>query len=135
MTVKLLIGRVIRNLEALAGRDVIQCNYAVGTKIFAPGAKCFLVNPNAGWGGETSIEIVGWSRGNRWVHKWERTWRIHNFRLRTIPPENPLFKRFEFVTYPFDLEDWVERLNKVSNEQRERRGIAIESRKPELHER
>lgn len=71
-------------------RKVVQCNYAEGTKIAAPGARAYLVFPNRG-NGYDRIKIVVRSRGARWVEKWERADRLTNFRVKTLPPEHPMY--------------------------------------------
>lgn len=68
---------------------VIQCNYAVGTKICAEGARAYVMQTNPG-GGADRIHILARSRGGRFVDKWEDIRRLRDFRPKVIPPEHPL---------------------------------------------
>lgn len=74
----------------LPDRRVVQCNYAEATKIAAQGARAYLVLPNPG-GGHDRITVLVRSRGGRWVEKWEDTRRLRDFRVKTLPPEHPLY--------------------------------------------
>jgi hypothetical protein len=76
--------------QLLPDRRVVQCNYAEGTKIATKGARAYVVYPNPG-GGHDRIGILVRSRGARWVEKWERADRLTNFRVKTLPPEHPLY--------------------------------------------
>lgn len=71
-------------------RRVVQCNYAEPTNIASAGARAYLVLPNPG-NGHDRITILVRSRGARWVEKWERTDRLRDFRVKTLPPEHPLY--------------------------------------------
>lgn len=77
-------------------RRVVQCNYAVGTNIAAPGARAYVTTTNPG-GGQDRIGVLVRSRGGRWVAKWERSDRLRDFRVKTLPPEHPLHKRWDLV--------------------------------------
>lgn len=76
-------------------RKVIQCNYVEGTKIAAVGARAYVIWTNKGNGGDR-VYILVRSRGARWVKKWETRTRLTNFRVKTIPPEHPIYR-----------EDWL----------------------------
>jgi hypothetical protein len=76
--------------DAPPDRKVVQCNYAVPTKIAAQGARAYVVYPNAG-NGHDRIGILVRSRGGRWVEKWEDSRRLRDFRVKTLPPEHPLY--------------------------------------------
>jgi hypothetical protein len=71
-------------------RKVIQCNFAVGTNVASEGARAYVSRLNPG-GGNDRIVILVRSRGARWVEKWERVDRLTNFRLKTLPPDHPLY--------------------------------------------
>lgn len=73
-------------------RTVVQCNYAVPTNVAVRNARAYLVTPNPGWGNDRIFVLVK-SRGGRWVSKWESIIRLINFRVKTIPPEDPLYTR------------------------------------------
>lgn len=74
----------------LPDRKVVQCNYAEATKIASEGARAYLVYPNPG-GGYDRVGILVRSRGGRWVEKWEDSRRLRDFRVKTLPPEHPLY--------------------------------------------
>ena len=61
-------------------------------KIASPGARAYVLRPNPG-GGNDRIVILVRSRGARWVEKWENASRLCDFRLKTLPPEHPLYDR------------------------------------------
>jgi hypothetical protein len=75
---------------ALPDLRVIQCNYAEGTKIAAEGARAYLVGTNPG-NANDRVEVLVRSRGGRWVRKWEDVRRLVDFRVKTLPPEHPLY--------------------------------------------
>lgn len=76
-------------------RHVIACNFREGTKVARAGALAYVRWTNPG-GGNDRIPLLIRSRGGRWVEKWEAMRRLHNFRLKTIPPEHPLYDRSEW---------------------------------------
>lgn len=93
-------------------KKVVACNYAIATKICSVGALCYLLNENPGWGGER-VEILARSRGGHWIRKWEASWRLHNFRFKTMVPENSVYDRvFE--------SSWDEQRVKWFNDARDR---------------
>lgn len=73
-----------------ADRMVVQCNYAEPVSVAAEGARAYLVRPNPG-GGDDRIVILARSRGGRWIEKWEDIRRLRDFRVKTLPPEHPLY--------------------------------------------
>lgn len=77
-------------------RRVAQCNYAEGTSIARPGARAYVARGLAGNGYER-IPILVRSRGGRWVRKWERSDRLIDFRVKTLPPEHPMYPRIELL--------------------------------------
>lgn len=79
-------------VPALPDRKVIQCNYVEATNVAAEGARAFVVRLNRG-NGNDRIMVLVYSRGHRWVDKWENVRRLGNFRAKTLPPEHPLYRR------------------------------------------
>ncbi len=71
-------------------RQVVQCNYAEGTGVAASGARAYVAQLNLGNANDRVVVLVR-SRGGRWVEKWENTARLTNFRVKTLPPEHPLY--------------------------------------------
>jgi hypothetical protein len=104
--------------EAAESKKALACNYAVATKSCRQNALCYVINPNPGWGGER-VQLLARSRGGRWIQKWEVRWRLHNFRVKTVVPEQSIFN---------DIPDWPEwdsfdgaRWNKWASEERGKR--------------
>lgn len=81
---------------------VIQCNFAETTNIAPKGARAYITCSNNG-NGNDRIPILVRSHGGRWVEKWERADRLTDFRLKTLPPEHPLYSRFEYAV----RDDWA----------------------------
>lgn len=79
---------------ALPDRQVIQCNFTQPTSVAVEGARAFVVRLNPG-NGNDRIQVLVYSRGHRWVEKWEDARRLGNFRVKTLPPEHPLYGRAE----------------------------------------
>jgi hypothetical protein len=71
-------------------RRVIQCNYTEGTNVASNGARAYVMHGDAGSGNER-VGVLVRSRGGRWVAKWENTKRLGDFRVKTLPPEHPLY--------------------------------------------
>ena len=67
---------------------VVQCNYARATKVALAGARAYVVLTNPGDGHERVCVLV-FSRGKRWVRKWENIRNLRDFRVKTMPPEHP----------------------------------------------
>jgi hypothetical protein len=78
--------------EQLPDRKVIQCNYAEGTGVAAPGARAYVVRGNPGNANDRFVVLVR-SRGGRWVENWETADRLTDFRIKTLPAEHPLYGR------------------------------------------
>jgi hypothetical protein len=74
----------------------IACNIAEPTKECVRGALAFVINDNPGNGGE-SMQVLARSRSGRWIRKWERLYRLCNFRVKTIPPTHPRYEDDIFV--------------------------------------
>jgi hypothetical protein len=71
-------------------RKVIRCNHHVGTRAVAEGAAAYVVQTNVG-NGNDRIKLLSRSRGGRWIEGWHATDRLENFRVKTLPPEHPLY--------------------------------------------
>lgn len=71
-------------------RKVVQCNYTEDISSVAQGARAYVVYPNEGWASER-ICVLARSRSGRWIEKWEDVRRLGNFRVKTLPPEHPLY--------------------------------------------
>ena len=71
-------------------RRVVQCNLAHPVNAAPAGARAYVSNRNPGWGGER-IEVLMRSRSGRWVRKWQSIKALHNFRVKNMPPEHPLY--------------------------------------------
>ena len=69
---------------------VIQCNYARPTKVALLGARAYVVLTNPGNGHERVCVLV-FSRGKRWIRKWEAIGNLTDFRAKMLPPEHPQF--------------------------------------------
>ncbi len=101
-------------------RKVIACNLLVDTKAASMGAAAYIVD--AAYGNAcNSVLLVIRTRTGRWVEKWERTWRVGCFRLKTLAPEDPRFKD-ERIPDRFGCRD-VEGLNGASRRERQARGL------------
>lgn len=74
----------------LPDRKVIQCNFAEATNAASTGARAYVVLMNRG-GGHDRIVVLVRSRGGRWVEKWEDIRHLKDFRVKTLPPEHPLY--------------------------------------------
>jgi hypothetical protein len=71
-------------------RRVVQCNYTEGISSVTGGARAYVIYPNDGNGAERVCVLVR-SRDARWIEKWEDMRRLGNFRVKTLPPEHPLY--------------------------------------------
>lgn len=69
-------------------KRVIVCNYLDGTSPVSPGSRAYVQ-----WvsGDPLSVQLLARSRGGRYINKWERTHRLVNFRIVTVPPCHPLW--------------------------------------------
>lgn len=101
----------MRRLSERADIRVIQCNYAVGTKACAEGARAYVWLTNPG-GGNDRIQVVARSRGGRFVERWEDIRHLRDFRLRTMPPEHPVYRRLASIS-------WDEETVAILNQMRE----------------
>jgi hypothetical protein len=80
-------------------RKVIQCNYVEATGVAVEGARAYVTRLNPG-NGNDRIMVLVFSRGHRWVEKCEDARRLGNFRVKTLPPEHPLYERAEWWEKP-----------------------------------
>lgn len=71
-------------------RKVVACNFRVSTKLVPEGAKAYVERTNPG-GGHDRIWVQARARGGRWIRRVEAMHRLHNFRLKTLPPEHPAY--------------------------------------------
>jgi hypothetical protein len=76
----------------IGDRRVVQCNYIEGTGVASKGARAFVTRSNGG-NGTDRVMVLVYSRGARWVEKWEDARRLGNFRIKTLPPKHPLADR------------------------------------------
>lgn len=76
----------------IGDRRVVQCNYVEPTGVASKGARAFVTRSNGGNGNDRVMVLV-YSRGARWVEKWEDVRRLGNFRIKTLPAEHPLSGR------------------------------------------
>jgi hypothetical protein len=97
----------------LPDKKAVACNYAIATNVCGLGSLVYLINENPGWGGER-VQVLARSRGGRWIRKWEAAWRLHNFRFKNLPPENPIYERI------FDFSHWDNARLRSFNQQRNR---------------
>lgn len=74
-----------------ADKYVVVCNLAEGISEARKGAKAYVIDPNAGWGGERQYLYLR-SRCGRMIRKWESRTRLENFRVKTLPPEHPFYE-------------------------------------------
>lgn len=80
----------------------LACNYAEPISEAAKGALAYVRWPNWG-GGNDRVPLLVRSRGGRWIEKWEAMHRLMNFRIKTIPPEHPLYDRLTWQPDEDDL--------------------------------
>lgn len=84
----------------------IACNYAAGTKIARPGARCYLLWRTGG--DNRKCQVLAKSRGGRWVTKWEPIVMLDHFRFVRVPEARPEYATLKERTggaVPFDLAD------------------------------
>lgn len=82
-------------------RQALACNVAAGTGALRHRALCYVVDDGPGSGGE-KVKVAARARGGgRWFEHWVPRWRLHNFRVKTVVPEQGLYKRLP-------ARDWTE---------------------------
>lgn len=94
--------------ESKPDKRVIVCNYAEGISSVSKGSLCYVIDPGRGMGSER-ICIYARARDGRIIEKWEAIKRLENFRVKTLPPESPLYARMEFVR-DFNSEEYCAEL-------------------------
>lgn len=82
---------------------VIACNLNQPTKTCVEGALCYVLDFNLSNAAE-QVRLLMRSRGGRWIDKYEALKRLKNFRLKTIPPDSPLYERLQLAALPSELE-------------------------------
>jgi hypothetical protein len=91
-------------------RTEIACNYLEGTSKCSAGAIAYVVRTGEFLSGGR-IEIQARSRSGRWINTVENIRRLHNFRLKTIPPEHPRYGKTHSGNAPEDMlariEGWL----------------------------
>ena len=92
----------------------IACNYAEPVGVAAEGALCYVRWPNPG-GGNDRMQLLVRSRGGRWIEKWEAISRLQNFRLKTIPPDHPLYDRLDWRPSEGDLKRLQDACDRASS--------------------
>lgn len=85
----------------MTDRKVVQCNLTETTNIAPAGARAYVVLTNPG-GGHDRIQVLVRSHGGRWVEKWENMRRLADFRVKTLPPEHPLYANERIWDYDPD---------------------------------
>lgn len=70
--------------------QVIACNYTEPVSAVAAGARAYVV-PQLGGNLPGRVRVLARSRGGRWIEKWEDIRRLRDFRVKTLPPEHPLY--------------------------------------------
>lgn len=109
----------------LPDRRVIQCNVTHPTKTAVAGARAYVILTNHG-SGHDRIEVLVRSRGGRWIEIWQNIRGLDSFRVKTLPPEHPLYGRRRLYAWsPNDSADTAERWGsdataRALNEARER---------------
>lgn len=76
-------------------RRAIACNIRVPTATAVEGALAYVLWTNPG-NGNDRLPLLIRSRSGRWIEKWEDMRRLDNFRLKTLPPEHPLYDRLDW---------------------------------------
>jgi hypothetical protein len=76
-------------------RRAIACNITTPTATASTGTLAYVRWTNPG-NGNDRLPLLIRSRGGRWIEKWEDMRRLGNFRLKTLPPEHPLYGRLTY---------------------------------------
>lgn len=95
-------------------RKVIKCNYIASTKSVGAWSSAYLIRTNPGSGDER-IVVLARSRSGRLIQKWEKTTRLGNFRVKTLPPSHPRFNDERIWNYDPEYDsELIDRLNRIS---------------------
>jgi hypothetical protein len=79
--------------EPLPDIRVVACNITEATGTAVEGALAYDVLRGNRGNDNDRLPLLIRSRGGQWIGKWEGMRRLGNFRLKTIPPEHPLYSR------------------------------------------
>src|SRR5688572_13669910 len=99
----------------------IACNYLEGTSICAQGAIAYPLLTGVGEGDGSRILILARSRGGRFVRKREALRNLHNFRVKTIVPENNIWHLMHGDGTYLDADWWNEQAETFRQEYAERK--------------
>jgi hypothetical protein len=97
---------------SLPDHKVIQCNYRVGTSDCASGARAYLTHD----GDCERAKILARSRSGRWILHWEAIKRLHNFRLKTLCSDDPLYAKKKLIALDHWSQEVVDNLNSLAAE-------------------
>lgn len=89
----------------------VQCSYRIGTAVCVAGARAFLtyqIDP------PKRVKIVARSRSGRWVVRWERLDRLHQFRFKSAVMENPVFHPDRPIAVDYWQQETVDQLNELA---------------------
>lgn len=81
----------------------VQCNFREGTKVCPAGGRAYVIGVH-----DDAVWLLARSRGGRWVKKWERFRRVHNFRKKTITPKDPMHERMRMIGMGYTNPAWAE---------------------------
>ncbi len=97
-------------MNVAAECKVVQCNLRIDTATCRTGARAYLTG---------SLDVVGRrarilarSRSGRWVLRWEGLSHLHNFRIKTLTAQDPLWERQEIARNRW-VQDTVDNLNRL----------------------
>jgi hypothetical protein len=88
-------------------KRVVAGNYTEATSIASTGALCYLCGVDDSSPAER-LEVLVRSRSGRWIRKWEDARRLGNFRVKTLPPQHPLYGDERILTGFAD--EWLARI-------------------------
>lgn len=72
--------------------SVLACNYLEGTPKCSTGTLAYVLRTSEYLPGGR-VGVLARSRSGRWIETVENVNRLHNFRVKTIPSENPRYGR------------------------------------------
>lgn len=76
-----------RQAVVAGDRQVIQCSYLEATQFAPCGARAYVVSINPA-SGHDRIAVLVRTHGGRWAQRWEKTLRLHDFRVATLTPSH-----------------------------------------------
>jgi hypothetical protein len=74
-----------------ADKYVVVCNYCEGTSYCSPGALAYVTHTGGMFSFDGRLQVFARSRRGRWILRWERISRLHNFRVKSLPSEHPRY--------------------------------------------